>query len=697
MQAQTVSLNSYIKELFDASKLKGLGAPLFILLVLGMMVLPLPAAVLDVLFTFNISLSLMVLVAALYTKRPLDFSSFPTVLLITTLLRLSLNVASTRVVLLHGHEGSDAAGKVIESFGHFLIGGNLAVGIIVFAILVVINFVVITKGAGRIAEVSARFTLDAMPGKQMAIDADLNAGLINEAEAKKRRKETGQEAEFYGSMDGASKFVRGDAVAGILILVINIVGGLAIGMLQYDLSFAVAGEKYVLLAIGDGLVAQVPALLISVAAGLVVARVGDGEDIGTQVGAQLAQSPQVFAMCSGVLLMMGMIPGMPNLPFLMFGVGLAALAFYKGKQLSIPKAVLVEDAIGTALKETEDASWDDLKPVEPLSLEIGYRLIPMVDRGLDSDLLKRIKAIRKKFTQDVGFLPPPVHVKDNLNLAPNSYRLLIKGVNVAQGMVEAGSYLAIDPGEVAMKLSGKPTVDPTFGMPAYWIDEHELERAEIAGYTVVDAATVVATHVSHLLSNNAARLIGRVECQQLLEHFSKSYPKVIEDLIPKQISLSVFQKVLHNLLDEKVSLRDIRTIIETLLEYAPKTQNPAELTAVVRIALSQAIVQTLSAPEKDLSVLVFDPKLENMIIQSNQGQEPVNVAIEPNLATTMMNKMTQEADRLLSLGQKPVLLVQDFLRPAIARLMRKAAPELTILSHSEVPESKKVSVLAVVK
>ncbi len=698
MSASPATINDLLKNAIDTSRLKTLAAPLFILMVLAMMVLPLPAMALDVLFTFNIALSMVVLVAALYTKKPLDFSSFPTVLLVTTLLRLSLNVASTRIVLLNGHEGSDAAGKVIESFGHFLIGGNLAVGIIVFVILVVINFMVITKGAGRIAEVSARFTLDAMPGKQMAIDADMNAGLLTEAEAKARRQEIGQEAEFYGAMDGASKFVRGDAVAGILILIINIVGGLAVGMMQYDLSFASAGDKYVLLAIGDGLVAQVPALLISVAAGLVVARVGQGQDIGSQVGSQLASSPQVFAMSAGVLLSLGFIPGMPNLPFLAFGGAMAAIAYYLAKKplqgvLNKPADSTVSDA----MKEVAEATWEDVKPVDLLSLEIGYRLIPLVDRGPDSDLLKRIKAIRKKFAQEIGFLPPPVHVRDNLELAPNTYRLLIKGVNVAQAEVDPTSWLAIDPGEVAMRLPGPQTVDPTFGMPAYWVDEATQERAQAAGYTVVDAATVIATHVSHLLSNHAAKLIGRVECQQLLEHFGKLYPKVTEDLIPKQISLSVFQKVLHNLLDDKVSIRDMRTILETLLEYAPSTQNPSELTALVRIALSSAIVQNLAPPEKELQVLVFDPKLENMIIQSNQGQAAAEVAIEPNLGTTMVNKVSAEAQKLIALGQSPILLVQDFLRPALSQLLRKSVEGLTILSHSEIPDDRKVSVLSVIK
>ncbi|WP_370264068.1 flagellar biosynthesis protein FlhA [Limnobacter sp.] len=698
MSVPQATLNDTLKGWLDTSRIKALGAPLFILLVLAMMVLPLPAAALDVLFTFNIALSMVVLVAALYTKKPLDFSAFPTVLLVTTLLRLSLNVASTRVVLLNGHEGSDAAGKVIEAFGHFLIGGNLAVGIIVFVILMVINFVVITKGAGRIAEVSARFTLDAMPGKQMAIDADLNAGLISESEAKKRRQEIGQEAEFYGSMDGASKFVRGDAVAGVLILIINIVGGLAVGMMQYDLSFSSAGQKYVLLAIGDGLVAQVPALLISVAAGLVVARVGNGQDIGSQMASQLAQSPQVFAMCAGVLLMLGMIPGMPNLPFLLIGAGMAAMAFQMHKKATQPTPnEPSSSALDQATREVAEASWDDIKPIETLALEIGYRLIPLVDRGPDSDLLKRIKAVRKKFTQEMGFLPPPIHVRDNLDLPPNSYRLLIKGVVVAQAEVEPGEFLAIDPGEVVLKLPGPQTTDPTFGMPAYWIEAGHHERALAGGYTVVDCATVMATHVSHVLGNHAAKLIGRLECQQLLEHFGKMYPKMAEELIPKMISMSVFQRVLHNLLDDRVSIRDLRTVIESLLDYAPRTQDPSELTSVVRIALSSAIVQGLGQGDRELQVLVFDPKLENMIITSNQGQAPADVAIEPNLANSMVNKVTQEAQKLLGLGQTPVLLVQDFLRPALAALLRRAVPGLIVICHSEVPESKKIAVLSVIK
>ena len=684
-----------ISAMIPRKGLQSIGAPSFIVAVMAMMILPLPSAVLDLLFSFNITLGLMVLIASMYTKRPLDFASFPTVLLVTTLLRLSLNVASTRVVLMHGHEGTDAAGKVIEAFGQFLVGGNLAVGIVVFGILMVINFVVVTKGAGRIAEVSARFTLDAMPGKQMAIDADLNAGLIAEAEARKRRSEISQEAEFYGSMDGASKFVRGDAVAGIIILVLNILGGLAVGVLQHGLSFAKAGEYYIIMAIGDGLVAQIPALLISVAAGLVVARVGQGQDIGTQVASQLFASPQALYITSGIVGMMGLIPGMPNFAFILLAAGTSAVA-YKVQKMQAEKPASEAPAEKAAVAENTEASWDDLQPVDVIALEVGYRLIPLVDKNQEGDLLKRIKAIRKKFAQDVGFLPPAVHIRDNLELRPSVYRILLKGVPMGEGEVFVNQLLAINPGRVSMQLQGNVTTDPAFGLPATWIEQGMKEQAQSAGYTVVDASTVVATHLSHLLQTSAAQLLGRAESQQLLDHFSKSTPKVVEDLTPKLLPLATVQRVLQNLLEEGVHIRDLRSIFETLLENGPRTQSPAELTAAVRVSLGRAIVQALSGGTSDLNVQVLDGRLEQLLTQAQASVGPDQIGIEPMLAETLTQQISDAAARQEAAGQSPVLLLPDALRLPLAKLLKRAVPRLRVLSHSEIPESKTIRVASVV-
>ncbi|MDH4394413.1 MAG: flagellar biosynthesis protein FlhA [Limnobacter sp.] len=676
-----------------------MGAPIFIIMILGMMILPLPALALDMLFTFNIALSLMVMIAAIYTTRPLDFASFPTILLVTTLLRLSLNVASTRVVLIKGHEGPDAAGKVIEAFGHFLVGGNLAVGIVVFAILMVINFVVITKGAGRIAEVSARFTLDAMPGKQMAIDADLNAGLIAEDEARKRRAEVSQEAEFFGSMDGASKFVRGDATAGIFILIINVVGGLAVGVLQHDMSFGEAGKLYTMLAIGDGLVAQIPALVISIAAGLVVARVGQGEDLGTQVGNQLTKSPQAIAISAGILAMMGMIPGMPNFAFLSLAGAMGYMSYRMAANLETAKTAPKpedDEKIKAATADTQEATWDDLVPVDSVALEVGYRLIALVDTKDDGNLLKRIKAIRKKFAQEIGFLPPAVHLRDNLELRPSVYRILLKGVCMGEGEVFPNQFLAINPGRVTMQLPGPQTEDPAFGLPAIWIQENQKDQAGAAGYTVVDASTVVATHLSHILQTSAAQLLGRTETQQLLDHFGKTAPKVVEDLTPKLLDLAVIQKVLQNLLEESVHIRDLRSIFETMLENGARSKNPLDLTTAVRISLGRAIVQALAGTNGDLNVLVLEPRLEQMINQAQASSGQEHIGIDPNLAETLARQTAEAAGRQEQLGQPPVMLVPDALRLPMARLLKRATPSLKVLSHSEIPENRTIRVAQVV-
>ncbi len=697
--ASTAFSLDFIKAGLAGDKVKTLGAPIFIIMILVMMILPVPPFALDLFFTFNIALSLMVLVASLYTTRPLDFAAFPTILLVTTLLRLSLNVASTRVVLMHGHEGPDAAGKVIEAFGHFLVGGNLAVGIVVFVILMLINFVVITKGAGRIAEVSARFTLDAMPGKQMAIDADLNAGLIAEDEARKRRAEVSQEAEFFGSMDGASKFVRGDAMAGIMILIINIIGGFAVGVMQHDMSFADAGTNYVLLAIGDGLVAQVPALVISIAAGLVVARVGQGQDIGTQLAGQLLKSPQAVGITAGIMALLGIIPGMPSFAFLLLAAGFGYLAYHLSQKTVVQKVSTTSEdqaKIKAATTEAQEATWDDLVPIDTIALEVGYRLIALVDNKQDGDLLKRIKAIRKKFAQEIGFLPPAVHLRDNLELRPSVYRILLKGVCMGEGEVFPNQHLAINPGRVTMQLPGPQTTDPAFGLPAVWISDDQKEKANAAGYTVVDASTVVATHLSHILQTSAAQLLGRTETQQLLDHCAKTSPKVVEDLTPKLLDVAVIQKVLQNLLEESVHIRDLRTIFETLLENGVRTKNPLELTAAVRIALGRAIVQALAGTNDDLNVLVMEPKLEQMITHAHTAAGQDQVGIDPNLAENLARQTADAAGRQEQLGQSPVLLVPDALRLSMARLLKRAAPNLRVLSHSEIPENRTIRVAQVV-
>ncbi|MGH8671264.1 MAG: flagellar biosynthesis protein FlhA, partial [Burkholderiales bacterium] len=593
-----------------------LGVPALIIMILAMLILPLPPFLLDLLFTFNISLAMIVLLVSLYTLKPLEFAVFPTLLLVTTLLRLSLNVAATRIVLLEGHTGPDAAGKVIEAFGHFLVGGNFAVGIVVFVILVVINFIVITKGAGRIAEVSARFTLDAMPGKQMAIDADLNAGLIGEGDARKRRTEIAQEADFFGSMDGASKFVRGDAVAGIIIMLINILGGLTVGVLQHDLDFASAASTYTLLTIGDGLVAQIPALIISTSAGIVVSRVATDESLGQQFFGQLFSRSQVLYITASILALLAVIPNMPHVAFLTLAGGLATTAYFVAQR---SKAVVLEEpAAEQAKPAVQEVSWDDVAPVDVLGLEVGYRLIPLVDRGQDGELLRRIKGIRRKFAQDMGFLVSAVHIRDDLELRPNAYRITLKGVEVGQGEAFLGMFLAINPGRVLGELAGTPTKDPAFGLPAVWIDAQSREQAQTYGYTVVDASTVVATHLSNLIHTHAAQLLGRNEVQSLLDHIAKRSPKLLEDLIPKTVTLATLQKVLQNLPEEGMHIRDIQTIIEVISEYAPRVPDAADLTGLVRSELGPAIVHLVFPGRNELPVVALDPGLENILMQAAQ-------------------------------------------------------------------------------
>lgn len=669
-----------------------LALPLLVILILAMMVLPLPPVALDVLFTFNIALSMIILLVALYTRKPLDFSVFPTLLLLTALLRLSLNVASTRVVLIAGHTGADAAGKVIEAFGHFVVGGNYAVGIVVFIILVIINFVVITKGAGRIAEVSARFTLDAMPGKQMAIDADLNSGMIGETEARKRRQEIAQEADFFGSMDGASKFVRGDAVAGILIMVINIVGGLFIGMLQHDLSFAQAAQNYTLLTIGDGLVAQIPALIISTASGIVVARVGTDQDLGEEMVGQVFERPRVLYTTAGILAGLGLIPGMPNAVFLLMAGLLAGLA--RSVESRPPPVDEAAEAAAAAALEAPEVSWDDVAPVDVLALEVGYRLIPMVDRNQDGELLKRIRALRKKFASEIGFLIPAVHIRDNLQLKPNGYRILLKGVEVGTGETQVGQFLAINPGKVLGPIAGVATTDPSFGLPATWISAEDREQAQLLGYTVVDASTVVATQLSNLIQLHASELLGREEVQGMLDHLGKVAPKLVEDLVPKTLSLGLLRKVLQGLLDEGVPLRDMRSIIEIVSETAKADSSAADLIEKIRIGLSRAIVNDLAPGSREVSVIALEPNLEQLLMQASVGVAGGEAGLEPGLAEGLLRRASQLTQEREAAGQTPVLLVAPQLRQLLARFLRRTLPQLRVLSHSEIPDNRSIRIVA---
>ena len=670
-----------------------LAGPVLIMTILAMMILPLPTFVLDLLFTFNIVLSIMILLVAMFTQNTLEFSAFPTVLLFSTLLRLALNVASTRVILMHGHTGSAAAGQVVEAFGHFLVGGNFAIGIIVFVILIIINFMVITKGAGRIAEVGARFTLDGMPGKQMAIDADLNAGLIGEEEAKKRRKEVTQEADFYGSMDGASKFVRGDAIAGLMIMAINIIGGLVIGVMQHDMSAGMAGETYTLLTIGDGLVAQIPGLVISTAAGVVVTRVVNDQDVGEQMVGQLFTSPRVIVLSAGVIGLLGLIPGMPNFVFLLFTVSLLAIAWWlRGKEAEKktagPSRTKSDDP---AMAEAEaaqvnEATWSDVLMEDVLGLEVGYRLIPMVDHEQQGQLLTRVRGIRKKFAQQMGFLPPAVHIRDNLDLLPTRYRILLKGVEIGNGEIQPDRWMAINPGCTEGEVPGTPCAEPTFGLPALWIDEVHRELAQTLGYTVVDPSSVVATHLNHLIATHTDELFGRQEAQQLLDQLTRQSPKLVEDLIPAVISLTTLHKVLQNLLSERVPIRDMRTIIDTLAEFATSQSDADELTARVRARLSRAITQQWFPGEEDVQVIGLDLSLEQLLVQATQSGS----AIEPGIAENLMKQTEQALMHQEGLGAPPVLLVNPQLRLMLSRYLRRIFPQLAVLSSQEINTQRNV-------
>ncbi|MEO5341876.1 MAG: flagellar biosynthesis protein FlhA [Gammaproteobacteria bacterium SHHR-1] len=668
-----------------------------LVLLLAMMIIPLPPLALDMMFTFNITLSLVVMLVVLYAVRPLEFSVFPSLLLVVTLFRLALNIASTRVVLLEGHEGGDAAGKVIEAFGAFVIGGNFAVGLVVFAILIIINFVVITKGAGRVSEVSARFTLDAMPGKQMAIDADLNTGMIDHEEARRRREEIAAEAEFYGSMDGASKFVRGDAMAGLLILAINIVGGLAIGMIQHDLDFSTALEYYVLLTIGDGLVAQIPALLLSTATAIIVTRVSSSQDnLGGQVMHQLFTDHRSLAISGGILGFMGLIPGMPNLAFLTLG-GIAGGGAWLVKRRN--EAQQLQAAVPEASEsqpEIKELSWDDVPPVDIIGLEVGYRLIPLVDRNQGGQLMNRIKGVRKKLSQELGFLVQPVHIRDNLDLTPIAYRITLHGVPVAESEIQPDMVMAINPGQVFGTLQGITTQDPAFGLDAVWINENQRDQAQSYGYTVVDAGTVVATHLSEILSAHAHELLGHEEVQKLLENLERVAPKLVEDLVPKTLTVGKILKILQNLLAEGVPIRDMRSIAETLAEHGATMQDTGVLTAQVRIALSRSIVQQIAGPVDEIPVAVLEPGLEQILLQGIQGADGTGAGFEPGLAERLQESLMQTARNQGATGEETILLVAAGIRPWMARFVKHSVAGIHVLSYNEIPENRRIRVVATI-
>ncbi|MBB1327049.1 flagellar biosynthesis protein FlhA [Pseudoalteromonas sp. SR45-1] len=680
---------------------KGVGTPLLVLAALGMVILPLPPFLLDILFSFNIALALVVLLVTVYTMKPVEFGIFPSVLLIATIMRLALNVASTRVVLLEGHNGGDSAGKVIEAFGSVVIGGNYAVGLVVFLILIIINFVVITKGAGRISEVSARFTLDAMPGKQMAIDADLNAGFISAEQARDRREEVTREADFYGSMDGASKFVKGDAIAGIVILIINIVGGLFVGMIQHNLSFGNAMEVYTLLTIGDGLVAQLPSLLLSIGTAIVVTRQNESLNMGDQFKKQLGNEKSLF-IASGILIIMGLVPGMPHIAFLSLGALLGYLAYYTQQSKLKAAAAEAEEAAnggsvatGVANKqEQKELGWDDVQQVDVIGLEVGYRLIPLVDQSQGGELLNRIKGVRKKLSQELGFLVPPVHIRDNLELDPNAYRIKLMGVSTGESELKHGDELAINPGQVFGPIKGVETKDPAFGLDAVWIKPDQKDEAQSLGYTVVDSATVVATHISQLLTNSAALLLGHEEVQNLLDMLAKSHPRLVEGLVPDVLPLTAIVKVLQNLLNEGVAIRDMRSIVQTLVEYGPRSQDPDVLTAAVRISLRRLIVQDAVGMSSEIPVITLAPELEQMLHQSLQNAGDEGAGIEPGLAERLQVSLTQAHQNQEMAGEPSILLTSGMLRTVLSRFVKYTIPGLRVMSYQEVPDERQIKIVS---
>ncbi|MBV1961486.1 MAG: flagellar biosynthesis protein FlhA [Immundisolibacteraceae bacterium] len=673
----------------------GVGIPLMLMLMLSMLILPLPPLLLDLLFTFNISLAVVVLLVALYIKRPLDFAAFPTVILVATLLRLGLNVASTRIVLLEGHAGGDAAGQVIKAFGDFVVGGDYAVGLVVFVILVLINFVVITKGAGRIAEVSARFTLDALPGKQMAIDADLNAGVIDQDQARERREYMSREADFYGAMDGASKFVRGDTIAGVLITFINILGGFAIGMLQHDLTGAEAARNYTLLTIGDGLAAQIPALLLSTATAMVIARDSTEQSIGNEILVQLGSNPAVLWIASGIIGLIALIPGMPNFAFFVLSVALGTAAYLVGRKAEQPQVDEVEVAPEPVSSEEADVSWDDVALVDVLGLEIGYRLIPLVDKEQGGELMSRIRGVRRKFSQELGFLIPSVHIRDNLDLAPAAYKLTLHGVEVGEGEVLPGREMAINPGTVYGHLDGVATVDPAYGLEALWIDPEQREQAQTLGFTVVDVGTVIATHFSRIIQDHAQELLGREEVTRLLEKLKEAAPSLGESMSSESMPQSVVHKVLRNLLEERVPIRDIRTIAEILAEVGQQSQDADALTAAVRVGLGRAIVQQLCGTHEEIAVLTLEPQLERILLNS-WGTAQGSGFLEPALAEQLRDGLAAASEQQSLQGTTPVLLVPPEIRKAIANFVKHTVAGLSVLAYSELPPQRQIKVVATV-
>lgn len=670
---------------------QGLAAPILLLSVIGMMVVPLAPAVLDVMFTVNIMIAIVVLLGVIYVLRPMDFSAFPTILLFATLLRLALNVASARVVLMHGHEGTAAAGHVIEAFGSFVVGGNYAVGFVVFVILTIVNFMVVTKGAERVSEVSARFILDSLPGKQMAIDADMNAGVLTREEARERRNEVREEADFYGSMDGASKFIRGDAIAGMLILAINIVGGLLVGTLQHDMALGDAMKNYTLLAIGDGLVAQVPALLLSTGVAILVTRMSRSQDMSKQVVGQLFGEPKVLAIAAGVLGLIGVIPGMPNVMFLLLAAVCGGVAYLLAKRQK--QAAEAPAPAASAPSAPAELGWDDVGSTDAIGLEVGYRLIPMVDARQGGELMARIKGVRKKLTQELGFLIPAVHIRDNLELQPSTYRLLVHGVPVAEAQVYPDRDLALNPGRVFGPLDGIPTRDPAFGMEAFWIERGAREHAQTLGYSVVDCSTVVATHLSQLIQNHASELFGHDEAQALLTQLARQAPKLAEDLVPKLLPLTVFTRVLQNLLAERVPIRHLRVIAEALAETAAQSQDPVVLIGRVRIALGRQIVQEINGMDPELPVLTLGPALEQVLQDTLRSG---GAAVEPGLAERMHRSLADSTQKQEQSGQPAVLLVPNTLRPMLARFTRQTIPGLHVLSFDEVPDSKRIRMVGAV-
>ena len=679
--------------------IKGVATPLIVLATLGMIVLPIPAFLLDSIFVFNILLSLVVLLVAIYSLRPLDFAAFPSVLLIATLLRLAVNVASTRIVLLEGHEGGDAAGKVIEAFGSVVIGGNYAVGLVVFLILIIINFAVVTKGAGRISEVSARFTLDAMPGKQMAIDADLNAGIIDQETARDRRAEVTKEADFYGSMDGASKFVKGDAIAGILILVINIIGGFVIGMVQHGLTMSEAIEIYTLLTIGDGLVAQIPSLLLSIAAALMVTRQNESEDMGKIVFSQMLGNPKAIIVAGSLLFIMGVIPGMPTIAFLSMatlalGIGYKLYKDTQNKPTSGELATADGSLNAAAPEPVKELGWSDVNQVDVIGLEVGYRLIPLVDVGQNGELLSRIKGVRKKLSQEYGFLVPAVHIRDNLDLNANSYRISLMGVTIGEAEIRHDCELAINPGQVFGTVEGVNTTDPAFGLEAVWITPEQREHAQTLGYTVVDPATVVATHISQLLTNNASQLLGHEEVQNLLDILQRQYPKLVEGLVPDLLPLGAVVKVMQNLLHEGVPIRDLRTIVQTLVEYGGKSQDPDVLTAAVRISLKRLIVQEINGIDSELAVITLAPDLEQMLHQTMQAAGGDAAGMEPGLAERLQSSLANATEQLELEGLPAILLTSGVLRSTLSRFVKNTIPGLRVLSYQEIPDDKQIKIVS---